>query len=153
LKIGAGIACALLVLWLIYPSSSQTVDQYRNSVITEINQDLMDANHSVRKRIESAHLSVVAKSAKVTSCKIKTIDGSDKAGKDGSNVSEVDVVITVIWDGIIQTDGYTEFQIVYDNQNNTVKEARFLNSNAMFNWETVDWWSVGWSIGSIIALL
>ena len=94
---------------------------------------------------------MTAKSGKVTTCSVRTVDGSDNAGKNGSNVSEIDLVITVNWDGWIQKGGYTEFEMDYDNQNKVVKKTAFLRSNATIDWPKVNWFKVGFVIGQTLA--
>jgi len=150
----AGIAiAAVLVVWIAWSlfGSFDSVESYRHKVISQLNRELLDRNNAIRKRIEHAHVTVTSTGAKVSSCAIRTVDGSQRAGKRGSNIGQVDVVITVFWNGYIQKNGFTEFEVVYDAQNNKVKETKFLKSNANFNWETVNWYKVGYDAGYAIA--
>lgn len=155
----AGLAAILLCgCWMTgalstKPKSTppETVAAYRTRVIAELDRDLQRKDHGVRKRIESAHVTVTARGASVTQCTVKTIDGTEIAGHNGSNVSEITLVITVSWDGFIQKGGYTEFMLVFDPRTEVVKEAKFLSSNATFNWETTDWFKVGEVIGASLA--
>jgi hypothetical protein len=100
--------------------------------------------------IEKAHVTVRAKSAKVTACTIRTVDGSDRVGRNGSNVSDVDWVITVVWDGRIQKVGYTELELVYDNQNRVTKNFKILKTNARVNVYEIDWPKLAFKIGGFI---
>jgi hypothetical protein len=143
---------ALLVVFILYPRS-ETVDSYRSRLIASFNQNLESPTNAVRKKVEDAHLTVTAKSAKVTSCTVRTVDGSDRVGRKESNVADIDIVITVSWDGVIQKDGYTEVEIIYDGQNKKVKKYAIVRSNAAFNVEAIDWFSVGVYIGELIASL
>jgi hypothetical protein len=135
------------------PPPSESVESYRARTIADVNRWLASNDNWIRKKIEDAHVTVTAKSARVSSCTVRTVDGSSSAGRKGSNVSDVDLVITVFWDGWFQKDGYTEFRILYDNQNHKTKEAKYLKSNAMINLDTVDWFSVGFQIGVFLATL
>lgn len=151
-KIGAVIFIALVVVFFIW-TKGESVESYRTRLVAGVNQKLELNNNGIRKRIEGAHLTVTAKSAKVTSCVIRTIDGSNNAGREGSNVSEVDMVVTVFWDGYFQKNGYTELQVIYDAQNKSVKETKYLKSNAVFNMEKIDWFSVGYCAAAAISAL
>jgi hypothetical protein len=144
------VILVLIGIWFFWPKGP-SVEEYRAAVIAEMNRNLALSDNAVRKKIEDAHLTVTAKDASVTSCDIRTVDGSDRAGKNGSNVAEIDCVITVKWDGWIQHDGFTEFEIVYDNQTKTVKETKYLRSNALINIDTIDWSAVGYAVGQYIA--
>jgi hypothetical protein len=128
----------------------QTVGYYQQQLISGINQMLERPENPIRKRIEDAHVTVTAKSAKVSACTVYTVDGSNYTGEHDSNISEIDLVITVIWDGWLQQKGYTEFEIVYDAQNKIVKETKYLRSSAKVNMETVNWFAVGYTIGEYI---
>ena len=141
------ILFAIIVFW----PRGESVEKYRDQLIAGVNQELAASDNPVRKKIEDAHVTATAKSARVTACSVRTVDGSDNAGKNGSNVAEIDLVITVIWDGWIQKDGFTEFEIDYDNQSKATKGAKYLRSSAMVNFDTVDWFQVGYTIGGYIA--
>ena len=145
-------AVVLFVIFLVWPRS-ESVESYRARLIAEVNQELARNDNWIRKKIEDAHVTVTAKSARVTGCSVRTVDGSSSAGRKGSNVADVDLVITVIWDGWIQKNGYTEFEVLYDNQNRKTKEAKYLRSNAVINLDTVDWFGVGFQIGAFLATL
>jgi hypothetical protein len=156
--VAAGAAFIAIVLFCFFAmvyswDRSETVEAYRQRVIAQVNQALLDPADPVRQRIESAHVTVTATSARVTSCVVRTVDGGDKAGKNDRNISEVDLVITVFWEGWIQKDGFTELEILYDVQAGRVKETKFLRSNAMVNLETTNWFAVGSAIGYCLASL
>jgi hypothetical protein len=102
------------------------------------------------KRVEAMHVTVTFKQANVRVAGVKTIDGTQKAGRDGRNVLECTFVITARWDGYVQKDGFTDMEIVWDNQARQVKLSRFLNSSAVINTETIDWTAVGFTVGSLI---
>lgn len=148
------IAVVVILAVLLYwhqRNQGESVQSFQQRVIAECNQELLNPDNPIRKRIEDAHMTVTVKSASVTSCNVQTVDGSDHAGLNDRNISEIDVVITLVWDGWIQKDGYTEFEVSYDYQNKTVKETKYLKSNALINMETVDWFSVGYSVGEFLA--
>jgi len=155
-KIAIGVIVAIVGIWICFKifdsSSEESVDSYRQKVIAAVNQDLMNPDSAARRRVESAHMTVTAKRAYVSSCIVQTVDGSNRVGKNGNNISGINVVITVIWDGWIHKDGFTELQIEYNPQTQA-RSTRFLRSNAVFNWETVDWSSVGYTVGYIAGAL
>jgi hypothetical protein len=132
---------------------AESVEMYRTRVIDAVNTDLARPDNAIRKRIEAAHVTVTAKSAKVTACTVRTVDGSSIIGQGGSNLADIDLIVTVFWDGWVEKNGYTEFRILYDCRNNQTKEVKYLKSSALINMETVDWFGVGFKIGSCIALL
>lgn len=132
-------------------SQSETVQQFRDQLIAQQNQWLAQSDNPIRKKIENAHMTVTAKGASVSSCSVQTIDGTENAGKNGSNVSEIDIIYTVTWDGWFQKDGYTEFEVDYDNQNRMVKNTKYLRSSALFNADTINWVEVGFFVGQAIA--
>jgi len=132
-------------------SRQESVQEFGQRQISMIDKELLDPNNAICKRIEAAHITVTAKSAKVTQWQAQTIDGSNNAGKNGSNIGDIDMVITVIWDGLLQKDGFTEIEILYDNQNKRTKATKYLRSSALVNWENVDWKAVGFVIGQYIA--
>ena len=143
------IVLAIVLLCVFWPRG-ESVETYRGRLIAAVNQTLLDPNHPIRQKIESNHVTVTVKSARVTACTIQTVNGSDNAGKDGSNVATVDLVITAIWDGYVHKDGFTEVEVLYDNQNKITKETRFLRSNAVVNLDKVNWFDVGYIIGQCI---
>jgi hypothetical protein len=141
------VAIVVFVFFLLWPHGGESVEKYRERVIAFENQQLESSDNLIRKQIEDAHVTVTAKSARVTACRMLTIDGTDNAGKYGSNIAEVDFVITVIWDGWIQKGGYTEVEIDYDPQNKVVKQTKYLRSNALVNLDNVNWFQVGFDLG------
>ena len=156
IKAAGWVFAVLIVYWTCSPakqgeSARESVGEYRDQLIAEVNHDLENPDNPIRRKIENAHVTVTAKSANVTSCSVYTVDGSNNAGKNGGNVSEIDMVITVMWDGWIDKNGFTEFEVDYDNQNRVVKNSKYLRSSAMINLDTVDWYSVGTTVGGYIA--
>jgi hypothetical protein len=147
---GFAVLAILFGLYYFWPHS-ESVEEYQEKLIASVNQELAQSDNPIRKKIEAAHVTVTAKSARVTHSYVETVDGSSNAGRNGRNVSDINIVITVMWDGLIQKDGYTEFEIVYDSQNKVVKEAKYLRSNALVNIDNIDWFGIGVQIGAYIA--
>lgn len=131
----------------------ESVDQFRSRLIASENQYLTRPDNKVCQKIADAHVTVTVTSATVSACRVYTVDGSNKAGKNDSNISEIDIVYTVNWHGIIQKNGFTEFELDYDYINKKVKDAKYLRSNALINLDTVDWFGVGEELGALIASL
>ena len=130
-----------------------TVQEYSEAVQRNINTALSNPNHGVRKRIESAHGTVTTTSAYVSKIQVLTKNGSNNAGKDGSNVREVNMNIMVRWDGVFHKNGYTEFYISLDTASTQVhvNEAKIVKTNALINMEDPNFWfEVGTGIGLLL---
>ena len=121
---------------------SESVGEYSKRLEQKLNKDLSDPNNAVRRRVESAHGTVDVTSAYISKIRIVTKDGSDNAGVDGSNVSEVHVNIMTYWDGIFHKDGYTEFYANIDMASGQPKgkKAGIVRTNAWINMEDPEFW-------------
>ena len=149
---GGGVAAIIAIIIFAFSSSGESVEQYKKKATSEINAALQDKTHAIRKRIEQAHMTVTVKTARVTGFDVTTLDGSDKAGKNGSNIKTTTIEITAYWDGLIHKDGFTEFVIEYDVQYDKVVSAKIGRTNALFNAEEVNWYEVGTVIGTLLVL-
>ncbi len=67
-----------------------------------LDKELQDPGCSICQMVVPAHLTVTPKQGVVKACEITTADGSHSAGKNGSNVSRIDLVVTVYWSGMIE---------------------------------------------------
>lgn len=152
----AGIAVAVLVCLIcivIGFSRGQSVADYRRDMVREINNELASPNSALKKFIEDAHWTVDVTSAKVVECKVTTMDGSDNAGRNGSNVSQVSMLIRFQWKGFVDT-GRTDFRLVLDVPNDTVMQASIVYTDAMVNTQDIGfWWDLGTLVGTVLALL
>jgi hypothetical protein len=133
-------------------NANQSLQSYVQSERKEIERELNRLPNDFGKHIENIHLTVTYKQARVKSIEATTVDGSNNAGTNGDNISEINVVITAYWVGKVQQNGFTEIRLVYDPVNKNPKRTEYLNSNALFNSETVDWFKVGWTIGALLAM-
>ena len=151
-----GIIISVLIIWggcKLFSNSGETVAEYSQRIEKELNVELADPGHQVRKYIEAAHGTVTVKSANVSAISVRTKDDSDNAGKNGSNVREVKVTIITYWDGIFHKNGYTEFAINFDMsaKEPRVKEYDIVKTNAQINMaDPKFWYSVGVAIGTLL---
>ena len=130
----------------------RTVSDYRAEVIRGINAELLQPDSKLKKRIEDAHLTVKVKSTSIVRCDVTTIDGSDKAGKDDSNIDKVSMLIRFNWEGIIDT-GYTDLLLAYDVRNDRLIKSEIDHTTALVNSEDAEfWWNVGAAVGTLLAL-
>jgi hypothetical protein len=125
------------------PDLGPSVEDFRLQFISKMDEDLANPENFIRKKIENAHWTVKSTSARVTACSAYTVDGSDRAGKDYSNISEVDFIVTTFWDGIFQKGGFTEIRMTIDAKSGQVKTCAYAGGNAMFNVDEIDWGKVG----------
>lgn len=133
-------------------SSTYTVQEYIQTERAKLEKQLNEKGNEFAKHIENIHLTVTYKGAKVKSITATTVDGSNYAGPNGKNISEVDMVLTAYWEGLVQKDGFTEMRLVWDTQGGVAKAVEYQNSNAIFNAATVDWFKVGWTVEAWLAL-
>lgn len=131
-------------------AGGESADQFCQRLIASENQSLTRPDNVVCQKIADAHVTVTVTGASVSSCRVHTVDGSNKAGKNESNISEVDIIYTVNWKGIIQKNGFTEFEVDFDWINKKVKDAKYLRSNALINLDTVNWFEVGAALGGAL---
>ena len=130
----------------------QTVEEFRQEVITSLNAELAKSDCPAWKRIEEAHGTVTVYSAKVKSITVDTLDGSNYAD-EGRNVSTVTMELEFHWDGIIHRGGTTILEIVYDEQADKLLRAEITYSDAMINIEDPNfWYNVGLVLGTAMAL-
>lgn len=143
-KVTSGTVVAVFVLLLFCSlNAGESVDAFQKRLVNALEVELASPSHAIRKRVEAAHVTVTSTGARVTECHIKTLDGSNRAGKNGSNIREIDMIVTVYWDGVFQKGGYTQLQMILDAQSNTMITTRYVGGNAKFNAETTDWFEVG----------
>ena len=142
-----------LLIFYSCGSSPQTLEEYQQECIQSMNKALQDPNNAIKQRIESAHKTVVVTSAHVTRCEATTIDGSNNAGVDGSNIASLKLNIMTRWDGMIHKNGYTVFSIEYDLSGGEykVKNAGIIETNALVNTEDPEfWYAVGYAAGYLL---
>ena len=134
----------------IFPSKERTVSDYRAEAIQEVNAELAKPGSKLKKRIEDAHLTVKVKSTRIVRCDVTTVDGSNRAGKDDSNIDKVSMLIRFNWEGIIDT-GYTDLRLEYDVKNDRLLKSEIDHTTALVNAEDPSFWhGVGVIIGSML---
>lgn len=148
LKIGIATTVVLVILFA-FCSRPPTVEQYREKIMNEVDKELAEPNSSLRQYIEDAHLTVTVQSAKVVRCDVSTVDGSDSAGKNDSNIDKVDMLIRFTWQGWL-TDGFTDFRLVYDARNDRPEKAEIEYTTALFDTSDPEFWE---NLGIITAVL
>lgn len=123
----------------------RTVDDVRQEILRELEAELSSPSSQLRKRIEDAHLTVTVTSTRVVRIDIATVDGSNQAGPDNSNIAAVSMLIRFNWEGVFDS-GYTDLRIIIDAINDRT-EAGIEYTTALVNTEDPDFW---YGIGSII---
>ena len=128
----------------------RNVSDYKAEIIKNINDELSKPDSRLKKRIEDAHLTVTVTSSRIVRCDVATVDGTERAGKDDSNIAEVSLLIRFNWKGKIDT-GYTDLRIVRDIQNDRLLKSEIEYTTALINTEDPELWSaVGALIGAAL---
>lgn len=118
----------------------RTVDDFRSEFIARTDAGLASPGHAVRKYVEKAHVSVTVSEAHVKTCCVTTVDGSNLAGEDDSNISEVRMVVHCSWDGKVHKGGHTDVEITLDKRMGKVTNTRIVDTDALVNTEDPDFW-------------
>ena len=134
----------------IIRQKERTVSDYRAETMRDVEAELSKPDSKLKKRIEDAHLTVTVKSTRVVRCDVTTVDGTDRSGKDDSNIARVSLLIRFNWEGIIDR-GYTDLQVVYDVRNDRLEKSEIDHTTALVNVEDPTfWYGVGSIIGSML---
>ena len=154
------ILCILAVLGLFFMISmcsrhgqrELTVGEFQAKWKAQWNEVLSDPNNALNKRIQRAHGPVTVKSAHVVRCDFETIDGSNRAGKDGENIRSCNMLLRFEWEGIVDK-GYTDLKVVYDGANDRWYSG-IDYTTAAINFEDPEFWEsaidgfvAGWNFG------
>ena len=121
-------------LWRQPPptTTTYTTAQFRGDFIKKINSELRKADNRIRTSIKRGCDEAVIHSLCALSAECKTINNIDDAGKNGCNISSIDLRISASLDTADKKNGIIIFQQVYTrNYNNelTLKKTKILNSN------------------------
>ncbi len=142
------VAAVILGYFLLKP---QTVEELQDEVISSVDRELQNPSCAVRRRIESAHATVNVTSACVTGCSIITMDGSNKVGRNQSNIREIQIELTFRWDGVFHKGGQTVLRVDLDGQTNKVIRSKIARTDAMVNTEDPNfWYGVGMLAGTLL---
>ena len=128
----------------------RVVSDYRAEAIRDVEAELSKPDSKLKKRIEDAHLTVTVKSTRVVRCDVTTVDGTDRAGKDDSNIDKISLLIRFNWEGLVDT-GYTDLRLEYDVKNDRLIKSEIDYTTALVNAEDPSfWYGVGAIIGSML---
>ena len=135
---------------IIFASKERAGSDYRAEAIRDVEAELSKPDSKLKKRIEDAHLTVTVKSTRVVRCDVTTVDGTDRVGKDDSNIDKVSLLIRFNWEGIIDT-GYTDLRLEYDVKNDRLIKSEIDYTTGLVNAEDPSFWhGVGAIIGSML---
>ena len=135
----------------IFPQE-RTISDYRAEKIRRVETELSKPDSKWKKLIEDAHLTVTVQSTRIIRCDVKTIDGSDKTGKDNSNIDKVSIMIRFNWQGQVFGPGYSDLRIEYDGQNDKVLTSKIVETSAKFTIDDDLLWELGCAICAGLAL-
>jgi hypothetical protein len=140
---GAGILVIALALAFFFTKTREpSLDEWKDAERQHLNAELA-SSPKLKPYIENIHPLVTFTGAAVKSIAVTTVDGTKRTGKGGSNIAEVEFVVTYHWEGPVQKNGYTEVLYVWDMQGNRLKTSRYLDSTAVMNLDNIDWFKLG----------
>ena len=134
----------------IFPQE-RTVSDYRADKIQSVKNELSKSNSKWKKLIEDAHLTVTVTSTRIVRCDVKTVDGSDKAGENDSNIDKVSMLIRFNWEGQVFGPGYTDLRIDYDGQNDKVLTSKIVETSAKITVDDDLLWDLACAICAALA--
>ena len=149
----AACGIAALVLVLVLASSfakprELTLEEWKDAERQHLNAELAKSP-KLKPSIEDIHPLVTFTGAALKSIAETTVDGSQRPGKGGSNIAEVELVVTYHWEGPVQKNGYTEVLSVMDKQANRLKTSRYVATSALINFDNIDWFQLGVEIAPL----
>lgn len=150
--VAAAVAAIATVSLLVAFSSRErevSLDKWKDAERKRLNTEVATSPNS-KQYIESIHPLVTFTGAAVKSLAVSTVDGSQRPGKNGNNIAEVEFVITYHWEGPVQKNGYTEVLYVWDKQVNRLKTSRYLNTTATMNLDDIDWFQLGFKLAPFL---
>ena len=149
----AGIAFGIVLIALIAAMSlsdhGEDMESWVQNQRRIYDAELLTSSES-KKMIENIHPFVIFLSANVKSIHATTVDGTQKSGKNGANVSELEVVVTYHWEGLGEKNGFTEVQYLFNMQNRRLKSTNYVATNAPVNLDDIDWFKLGYMLAPIL---
>jgi len=136
------VVLALALVFTLYRGCDPTMVEWKDAQRQRMNAELA-SSPKLKPYIESIHPLVTFTGASLKTLSVKTVDGTERVGRGGSNIAEVEFVVTYHWEGPVQKNGYTEVLYVWDNQSNQLKYSRYLDTTATVNLDNIDWIEVG----------
>jgi hypothetical protein len=145
----AVIVLAFVLVFLVSKRRELTLDEWKDAERQHLNIELA-TSAKLKPYIERIHPLVSFTGAAIKSIAVTTVDGSERTGKGGSNVAELEFIVTYHWEGPVQKNGYTEVLYVWDMQANRMKTSRYLDSTAVMNLDNIDWFKLGLEIAPLL---
>ena len=150
----AFVICVLLIaiIGAIGGDGEYTVADFRNDTEQKINRELCKKNNPINQLVEAAHLTVTVTEAYVSDVRASTKDGSNLAGRNGSNIKNAKIYITTRWDGNIHKNGKTVVELSYERVRDEwkVMDAKIVETDALVTTTDPDFW---YKVGVGIAIL
>ena len=138
----AALAMVLVVAFFLTKPHEPTLDQWKDAERQHLNAELAKSP-KLKPSIEDIHPLVTFTGAALKSIAETTVDGSQPPENGGSNIAEVEFVVTYHWEGPVQKNGYTEVLSVMDKQANRLKTSRCVATSALINLDNIDWFQLG----------
>lgn len=146
----AFVICALLIGGI---SGEYTVADFRNDTEQNINRALQQENNMIKQLVETAHVTVTLTEAYVSDVRATTKDGSNLAGRNGSNIKNTKIYITTRWDGFLHKNGKTVVELSYERVRDEwkVMDAKIVETDAWVDiTDSKFWYKVGVGIGVLL---
>jgi len=144
----AALAMVLVVAFFLTKPHEPTLDQWKDAERQHLNAELAKSP-KLRPSIEDIHPLVTFTGAALESIAETTVDGSQPPENGGSNIAEVEFVVTYHREGPVQKNGYTEVLSVMDKQANRLKTSRYVATAALINFDNIDWFQLGVEIAPL----
>jgi hypothetical protein len=144
-----GIVLVTLMAALAFSDHGETMESWIQNQRKVYDAELLTSSEP-KKMIENIHPFVTFSSANVKFIRATTVDGTQKSGKDGANISELEVVVTYQWEGLVEKNGFTYVQYVFNMQNRKLKSTKYLATNAPVNLDNIDWFKLGYMLAPIL---
>lgn len=138
----AAIVILLGLAFFLAKPHEATLDEWKDAERQHLNAELAKSR-KLKPSIEDIHPLVTFTGAALKSIAETTVDGSQPPENGGSNIAEVEFVVTYHWEGPVQKNGYTEVLSVMDKQANRLKTSRYVATSALINLDNIDWFQLG----------
>jgi hypothetical protein len=131
---GAVVFFALVALIILVPvmlrPAGGDIDEFARHWRAQQTHELTQSS-DVKAYIESTHPLVTFKGATVDSVNVTTRDGSQSAGVNGANVTEIDFMVTYFWSGPVQENGHTKVRHLLDFPSRQMKNSKIIETTAL----------------------
>lgn len=124
------LAVAVVLVFVLLRPGGENVDEFARRWQAQHTQELM-RSPDVKSFIESTHPLVTFKGVTIDSVDVTTRDGSQSAGVNGGNVSEIDFVVTYFWRGPVQENGQTKVRHLLDFPSKQMKDSRIIETTGL----------------------